>query len=255
MSGKEIIKRNRELMKQLDWGEMLKQAEPDERKGIPLPSPQKPYPEDATLIELVRPEKITLGKKPLIDIINQRRSRRNYTEEPLSIEELSFLLWSTQGVQKVLTRGMTLRTVPAGGILHPFETYLIINRVKGLQQGVYRYLALEHKLLFLSRGGSDFSERVKEAIPEDPVSNAAVLFIWTTIPYRKEWRYSIVAYKDILIEAGHVCQNLYLSCEATGVGACAVLGYDQKKTDEILGVDGEDEFAIYVATVGKVSHD
>lgn len=254
MSGKELINRNRGLMKQLDWEEMLTIAEPDQRKGVPPPSPQKPYPEDATLIELVRPENMTLGKIPLIGAIIQRRSRRNYTEESLSIQELSFLLWSTQGVQQVLNRGRTMRTVPAGGALHPFETYLIVSRVEGLQPGVYRYLALEHRLFFLSRGGSGLSERVKEAIPGEFVSNAAVLFIWAAIPYRKEWRYSIIAFKDILIDARHVCQNLYLSCEAVGAGTCAILSYDQKKTDAIIGVDGKDEFTLYIASVGKVPH-
>jgi nitroreductase len=78
------------------------------------------------------------------------------------------------------------------------------------------------------------------------------VFVWTTIPYRTEWRYSIVAHKMIAQESGHVCQNLYLACEAIGAGACAIT-YDQAKIDAILGVDGKDEFAIYVAPVGKVT--
>jgi nitroreductase len=84
------------------------------------------------------------------------------------------------------------------------------------------------------------------------VQKSAVVFVWTTIPYRMEWRYSIVAHKMIAQESGHVCQNLYLASESIGAGACAIT-YDQTKVDGILGVDGKDEFAIYVAPVGKVT--
>ncbi len=80
---------------------------------------------------------------------------------------------------------------------------------------------------------------------------SAVFFIWAVIPYRTEWRYSIISYRTIPIEAGHICQNLYLACEAINAGTCAILAYDQKGIDELIGVDGEEEFTIYVAPVGK----
>lgn len=66
-----------------------------------------------------------------------------------------------------------------------------------------------------------------------------------------EWRYGIAAYKVIAIDAGHVCQNLYLACEAIGAGTCAIAAYDQEAMDKILRIDGQDEFAIYLASVGK----
>ncbi len=77
-------------------------------------------------------------------------------------------------------------------------------------------------------------------------------FIWTAIPYRMEWRYGLAAHKVIAIDAGHVCQNLYLACEAIVAGTCAVAAYDQDAVDHLIGVDGEEEFAIYLAPVGKV---
>jgi len=85
------------------------------------------------------------------------------------------------------------------------------------------------------------------------VGDSAVVFVWATIPYRGEWRYSVIAYKDILIEVGHVCQNLYLVCEAIRTGTCAIAAYDQKAMDALIDVDGENEFTIYLAPVGKVS--
>ena len=84
------------------------------------------------------------------------------------------------------------------------------------------------------------------------MSKAAVNFFWTTIPARMEWRYGLAAHKTIALDAGHVCQNLYLACEAVGAGTCAIAAYDQEAFDAMLGLDGDTEFTIYLAPVGKV---
>ena len=81
--------------------------------------------------------------------------------------------------------------------------------------------------------------------------DAAVTFIWTAIPYRMEWRYDIAAHKVIAIDAGHVCQNLYLACEAIDAGTCAMAAYDQEEMDKLLRIDGQNEFTIYIAAVGR----
>jgi SagB-type dehydrogenase family enzyme len=243
--------------------EEVDKIETDQRKGLPAPPPQKPYPEDARVIALVSPEDLVVGKMPLIEAIERRRSRREYSEEPLTLEELSFLLWATQGIRKITTCNApkefpdasarsraALRTVPSGGARHPFETYLLVNRVSGLEPGLYRYLPLENKLCFLY-SDAELTEKVHEASYEQYVKNSAVTFIWTAIPYRTEWRYSIASPKIIAQDSGHLCQNLYLACEAIGAGTCALGAYDQKKMDLVLRVDGKEEFAIYVAPVGK----
>ena len=99
----------------------------------------------------------------------------------------------------------------------------------------------------------DHAERINEAcLDQTFVGKGAVVFIWTVIPYRAEWRYSIVAHKMIALDAGHVCQNLYLACEAIRAGTCAIGAYTNKKIDAVVGVDGVDEFVIYMAPVGKV---
>ncbi len=67
-----------------------------------------------------------------------------------------------------------------------------------------------------------------------------------------EWRYGPAAYKVIALDAGHVCQNLYLACETIGAGTCAIAAYNQEELDELLRLDGKEEFAIYIASVGKI---
>ena len=84
----------------------MSEMETDQMKGLPLPPIQKPHPEGGCLVDLVSPVEFTLGRMPLIDAIRARESRRKYTEEPLSLEELSFLLWATQGVRELVRNGL-----------------------------------------------------------------------------------------------------------------------------------------------------
>ena len=238
-----------------DWRE-----DTGKSRGLPPPPIQQPYPADAKLIDLVNPAQLRVGNVPLATVINQRRSRRTYTPDSLTNEELSFLLWSTQGISKVEKndKGQVVnhfRTVPSGGARHPFETYLIIHRVERLAPGIYRYLPIEHKLLLI-REEKDLPEAVADACyGQDNARQAAVVFIWSAIPYRTEWAYGYLAPKLIAVDAGHVCENLYLAAESIGAGACAMLGYDQTKLDKLIGVDGQSEFAFYVASVGKVERE
>ena len=97
-------------------------------------------------------------------------------------------------------------------------------------------------------------ERIERraALGQRFVSRGAVTFLWSTIPARMEWRYGEASYKVIALDAGHVAQNLYLSCAAVGAGTCAVAAYDQMAADALLELDGEGEFTLYMAPVGKV---
>ncbi len=248
------IENYRSFLKADLWKEFT-DFETDQKKRVPRPPVQKPYPEHARLIDLVAPQDITVGEMPFRQAINLRRSHRWFTEQAMTLEELSFLLWATQGVRKVIGDNLSvLRTVPSGGARHPFETYLFVHhdRVEGLESGLYRYLSLEHKLCLLD-AETVTAEQVSDACREQTwTKKSAVVFIWTAIPYRTEWRYAIVSSKLIALEAGHVCHGLYLAAEAIGAGACAIAAYAQDKIDAMLGVDGKEEFAVYVAPVGKI---
>ena len=241
---------NRKFL-QSGW-ETWRREPTDQQRGLPPPPLEKPCPEGATLLDLVPPADLTVGAMPVIQAIRQRRSRRKFMRDPLTLEEISFLLWATQGLSRPLGEGSpSLRTVPSAGARHPFETYLLVNRVDGVPPGLYRYLPLEHKLCLLDEDRRTVRE-IHIACYEQYVAESAVTFIWTAIPYRTEWRYASRAQRVILLDAGHVCQNLYLACEAIGAGTCAVGAYDQARLDAILDVDGVEEMAVYVAPVGRV---
>ncbi len=229
------------------WGSL----ELDQKLGKPLPALQKPFPPGAPQIELVSPEKFNIGSMTVLEAIRSRQSCRSYLPTALTLEELSFLLWATQGVKSIMRDGYaTRRTVPSGGSRHPFETYLAVLRVEGLAPGLYRYLAIEHKLLLLHED-PEIGSKISDACADFSLQSA-VTFIWTAIPYRTEWRYGPLAPKLIAQDSGHVCQNLYLACTSIQAGTCAVGAYSQDKIDHLLGVDGVDEFTIYCAPVGKI---
>ncbi len=235
------------------FGKAIEGTTSDQRRGVPHPPLEKSCPEGAPLIALPAPATFTVGNRPLHELIAARRSRRKFTDEPITLEELAFLLWATQGVQEIIRDGIaTLRTVPSGGARHPFETYLMIHHVDGIEPGLYRYLALEHQLCFIS-AAPDLNERLLAAsVNQNFVVKCAVTFIWTAIPYRTAWRYAATTPKLIALDVGHLCQNLYLAAEALNLGTCAIGAYDQPLMDALLGLDGEEELVVYMAPVGKL---
>ncbi|MDM8536256.1 SagB/ThcOx family dehydrogenase [Desulfobacterales bacterium HSG17] len=144
------------------------------------------------------------------------------------------------------------RNVPSAGCRHALETYLAVFNVDNLDPGVYRYLPLSHQLVFEFKDDMLSEKMITASLGQSYPGKSAVTFIWAAIPYRMEWRYGLAAHKVIALDAGHVCQNLYLACEAIDAGACAIAAYDQEELDELIGLDGDEEFAVYLAPVGKV---
>lgn len=229
-------------------------SQTDQSKRVPAPPVEKPFDEAARRVDLVADGQWEhVRGVELADAIRNRKSRRRFSGQPLTLEELSFLLWATQGVRKLMRPGHALRTVPSAGARHALETYLCVFNVEGLEAGFYRYLPVEHQLLFEFHEDQASEKLVQATLGQPFTGSSAVTFIWTAIPYRMEWRYDLAAHKVIALDAGHVCQNLYLACEAIGAGTCAVAAYHQEEIDRLLRIDGEDEFTIYLAAVGKPS--
>jgi len=225
----------------------------DQRRGMPSPPLQKFCPPEPPRINLpdgpAALEK--LARMPVGEAILQRKSVRSFTPAAITLEELAALLWATQGVRRIANEATALRTVPSAGSRHTFETYLAVSRVEGLKPGLYRFLPFDHQLALLAADPRIAARAATACLNQNFVAQAAVTFFWTTIPARMEWRYERAAHKVIAIDAGHVCQNLYLTCESLGLGTCAIGAYDQEMCDALLEVDGVDEFTIYIAPVGK----
>jgi SagB-type dehydrogenase family enzyme len=226
----------------------------DQAKKVPYPALQKPIPDGAgPLIDLPDPDLAEIVQPDFNRLVRDRQSSRKFTKESLSLGELSFLLFATQGVLSEVGNGYaSRRPVPSAGARHPFETYLAVNRVEDLKPGTYRYLPFSHQLLLLEESENLPDLLTVANLGQKFVGNAAVTFSWSCIPYRAEWRYMEHAHKNMLLDAGHICQNLYLAATALGLGTCAIGAYDQAAMDAIFELDGEDEYTVYLAPVSKI---
>jgi SagB-type dehydrogenase family enzyme len=225
----------------------------DQSTGVARPPLEQPYPADAHRIDLVTKKSWRgFSGLDLVSAIEGRRSHRRFTQDPLTREELSFLLWATQGIRQKAGDATAFRTVPSAGCRHALETYCCVLNVTELETGIYRYLPVEHQLLAVSRGDDLAQQLTAATLGQSFIGRSAVTFVWTTVPYRMEWRYALAAHKVIALDAGHACQNLYLASAAINCGTCAVAAYHQEMMDLLLGVDGEDEFTLYLAPVGRL---
>jgi len=227
--------------------------QPDQQKGLPQPPLELPYDVTQRLIDLPAPDELPLEPVNLRKLIEDRSTVRNYAETPITLAELSYLLWCTQGVKGVRETHATVRTVPSAGARHAFETLLLANRVEELEPGVYRFVASLHKLVRLDLG-DNLARRLAHACRnQEQVARSAATFFWVAVPYRMTYRYGERGYRYLFLDAGHVCQNLYLAAQAIGCGVCAIAAYDDEQLNATLGLDGETQFVIYLASLGKRS--
>ncbi|MFA7694842.1 MAG: SagB/ThcOx family dehydrogenase [Methanoregula sp.] len=223
----------------------------DQAKGLTQPALEFPADPNLPVFDLPKPSALVIPPLDLREAIERRHSVRSYAKEPFSLTELSFLLWCTQGVKSVHDSQATFRTVPSAGARHAFETYLLVNDVEDLEPGIYRYLALTHRLSLVKTDSTLHIDIAHACLDQEFIMRCGVAFLWTAVPYRMTWRYGERGYRDLHLDAGHVCQNLYLAAEAVNCGVCAIAAFDDDAMAKILGIDGTNQFLIYLATVGK----
>lgn len=197
-------------------------------------------------------------EQDFVRILANRRSNRVFTGGELDILTFSFLLWAQQGVKGIRGNNYaTLRTVPSAGARHPFECYPLVLHVSGLKPGLYHYLALTHELELLKEidpADQALMEQVVRSVSGQKwVQKASVIFYYSLIPYRGEWRYAFNAHRVMMIDAGHVTENLYLACSALNLGTCAIAAMDTETASGLFSLDGEEEYIFYCAPVGTVS--
>jgi len=212
---------------------------------IRRPDPYKEYP-DADRTDLSHPEDICRGS--LDGALRTRRSVRRFADQPLTREQISYLLWASTGIQRK-EGGYEFRTAPSAGALYPIETYLAVNSVEGVKQGVHHYRVRQHQLELLVQG--DWGKRMAlAALGQRPCADCAVVFVWTAIFDRTKWKYGQRAYRYLYLEAGHIAQNLALASAALGLGSVQIGALFDDEVNDLLGVDGEDESVLYLSAVG-----
>lgn len=198
--------------------------------------------------QITLPDPSGHGGPTLEETVQARRSRREYSGEPLSLEELSRLLHAAQGITEPQTQH---RAAPSAGALYPIEVYLAVQDVTGLSSGIYHYAVQTHALEFLRPG--DFRQSMMETgVGQAHLGNANVCFILSAIFQRTRWKYHERTYRYLLLEAGHIGQNLCLAATAMGLGACPVGAFLDDDLNALLGLDGQNEAALYILATGVV---
>lgn len=189
-----------------------------------------------------------------LSIINRRKSHRVYTDQPISLTALAYLLWCTQGVKSIRGKSYaTLRTVPGGGARHPFECYMAVRKVEGLEPGLYHYLPMTHQIEFLG-AFEELDVMIGKTLQEQRwAEKASVVFYYSCVFYRAEWRYGVQAHPTVLIDSGHVTENLYLAATSIGLGGCAIASVDGLLANRMFGLDGEEETIFYAMPIGTVN--
>jgi len=203
---------------------------------------------DAELIQLPEPD--LSQPADLWQCLTRRRSERSTTPDPLSLGDLSKLMWAAQGV--TARAGMhLLRTAPSAGALYPFETYLYVNKVEEVPKGIYHFNVADFALESVEKG--DFNQAFTAASLGQPVvTRAAVVIIWTAMMLRCMTKYRDRAMRYIPMDLGHICQNVQLAATAMGFGSCPIGAFYDDDFNELLGVNGEEETVLYLVTIGKM---
>ncbi len=185
------------------------------------------------------------GNMSLEQTLLERRSIRDYTTEPLKLDEVSQLLWAGQGI----TAQWGGRTAPSAGGLFPLETYVVVGKVEGLAAGAYKYRPESHELLKVKDG--DLREKMAVAnLGQTWVKESAINIVIAAVFQRTTVKYGDRGIRYVYMEAGHACQNIYLQTTALNLGMVTIGAFHDSQVKEILGMP-EDESPLYVITVGR----
>jgi len=213
-----------------------------------FPELYKSYP-GATRVSLPQPR--LEGGAMAAKAIAGRRSTRDYSSTPMTKSELSRVLFLTTGISSDRW-GNARRTAPSSGALYPIETYAVVHNVEGLETGVYHYALREHALE-LVRPGDFRAQVVEQGIGQEFLGECGAVLFLTQILQRMRPKYQDRSYRYGLLEAGHIGENGYLAATSMGLGACGIGAFMDDAINEVLGVDGVEEAAVYMLAVGHTA--
>lgn len=195
-----------------------------------------------------------LPAKPFGDVVEARRSERAFSGAPLQLSDVAALLHAAYGTTHELDVGAPglgpqLRSVPSGGALFPLEVYVLPWRVGGLPRALYHFDPLRRVLERVRQG--ELEEDVRAAMVYDDVAlGCGALFVVSGMFWRTRFKYGLRGYRFALLECGHLVQNLLLAATALDLAAVPLGGFYDRRLDELIGIDGVNESALYVVATG-----
>jgi SagB-type dehydrogenase family enzyme len=211
------------------------------------PERYKEYP-TAKIVPLPAPP--VSGSRSFDEVVSLRHSGRRYSDVPIHLETLSYLLWTSTGINR-REKGHELRNAPSAGALYPIENYLCVNRVEDVPTGIYHYNIKKHVLESIYEGDIGIM-MARAALDQNMVEESGVTFIWTAIIERARWKYGQRCYRYVHLDAGHIAQNLALACASSDLACCHIAAFYDDEVNSLLKIDGKEESTIYMSSVGKV---
>ena len=196
-------------------------------------------------------ETITLPAPQLVSefsveqAIHNRRSVREFSDKPLSLAEVSQLLWAAQGT----TDDEGHRAAPSAGALYPLVLYLVVGNVTGLEPGVYQYSSDGHKI-HRTKEGDRRKDLVEAALQQDWMEHSAALLVFSAIEKKTTWKYGQRGIRYIHIEVGHCAQNVFLQAQSLGLSAAVVGAFDDSQVKTVLNLPAAEQ-VLYVMPVGR----
>ena len=168
--------------------------------------------------------------------LKTRRSVREYEREPLTVAQLSQMLWAAQGI----TRGSTYRTAPSAGALYPLEIYVVAGEIQDLPAGVYKYDTHRHGLT-LEHEGDKRKPLANVAILQNWMAKAPAMLVIAGIYRRTTIKYGPRGKRYVHMEVGHAAQNVYLQSTSMGLGTVIVGAFIDEAVKKILAMNQEEE--------------
>ncbi len=186
-------------------------------------------------------ENIIALPKPVLDsdsslerLLQQRRSVREFSREPVSLSDVSQLLWAAQGI----THQRGFRTAPSAGALYPLELYVVAGKVNGLETGVYHYQIHQHQL----RKHIEGDKRIglgRASMWQTWMAKAPVIIVFAADYERTAIKYGVRAKRYVHMEVGHAAQNLFLQAQALGLATVVVGAFNDDVVAELLALPAE----------------
>ncbi len=242
----------RSYCSELDPGLCLQESTRIERWGyFEKPRPRFPgfFKHYECLATVSLPPPLPDSGVDVFEAIRARRSRREYSSEPISLEVLSTILYYSVGLRG-WELGWPLRHYPSAGGLQPVEVYVVAWSVEGLEEGLYHYEADSHRLCGIG-GAPARQSLVSIALDQEHVGGAPLVLILTVVYARSASKYGARAYKYVHVDLGAVMQNIYLVVEALGLATVAVGAFYDRELCRLIDIDCRWEMPVLLMPVGK----
>ncbi|HEY4698806.1 MAG TPA: SagB/ThcOx family dehydrogenase [Nitrososphaerales archaeon] len=193
-------------------------------------------------------EPVKKGTVSIEEAISRRRSIRNYTSEPLNLQEVGQLLWAAQGVTEP---NWSLRAAPSAGGTYPLEIYIVVslNGVDNLPPGVYRYIPKHHSIILIAKGDK-MNDLAVAALDQQWVSESKVSIVIAALFERTTDRYGERGIRYVYMEAGHASQNIYLQAVALNLGTVAIGAFHDEQVQKIVDMPDKEK-PLYILPVGR----